>query len=60
MNADVDPGHVNAKIAAQHLPGCEFRRVALLPVGIACPHGYEECPTCDPCTCAKVQENEPQ
>jgi hypothetical protein len=25
------------------------------PVGIECQHGYDVCPTCDPCTCEKVR-----
>ncbi len=28
------------------------------PVGIACEHGWDFCPKCDPCTCAELRELE--
>lgn len=40
------------KIIAEHPnPECRFRVSATCPVGIECEHGYDVCPTCDPCTC---------
>lgn len=32
-------------------PKCKFRRSILCRIGIECEHGYDCCPTCDPCTC---------
>lgn len=36
---------------APHVEGCRYRRSMLCPVAIACEHGYDVCPECDPCTC---------
>lgn len=44
----------NVQIA--HRPGCRYRRAALLTVELACEHGYQACPTCDPCTCGASKE----
>lgn len=35
----------------EHASDCRFRRAAELSVELACDHGYQACPTCDPCTC---------
>ena len=35
----------------KHKAGCLFLRAAKLSVEIACPHGFQACPKCDPCTC---------
>lgn len=35
----------------QHKPNCRYLIVAGLSVEIPCDHGYQACPTCDPCTC---------
>jgi len=32
---------------------CKFRLAMTCAVGIECDHGYDVCPTCDPCTCEK-------
>jgi hypothetical protein len=38
--------------ARQHKTECHWRKVLLAPIGFPCePHGLEECPTCDACTC---------
>lgn len=37
-------------IKKAHAPGCTYRRAAE-GVAIACEHGRDVCPTCDPCTC---------
>ena len=42
------------EIRRQHRDGCKFRAAATCPVGIACEHGVDVCPTCDPCTCKAV------
>lgn len=36
---------------AKHAEDCQYRRAVCCPVGIECDHGYDVCPTCDPCTC---------
>lgn len=38
-------------VAAKHKPDCRFRRAAELSVELACAHGFQACPQCDPCTC---------
>jgi hypothetical protein len=38
-------------IKATHKPDCPFLRAQVCSVGIECDHGYDVCPTCDPCTC---------
>lgn len=35
----------------RHDKGCKFLRAAVLSVELACEHGYQACPICDPCTC---------
>ena len=34
-----------------HKDHCKYRKALLSPVGIECEHGYDVCPTCDPCNC---------
>ena len=34
-----------------HSSTCPLFLAANGPVGIECPHGYDVCPMCDPCTC---------
>lgn len=49
-------------IRAAHKETCSFRRAATGPVGIACDHGFDVCPKCDPCTCGKgvrIEEIDP-
>lgn len=41
----------SAKAVRDHAPGCKYRTAIVTPVGIECEHGYDVCPTCDPCTC---------
>lgn len=43
------------KILAEHEKGCSYRFAAVCAVPIECEHGYDVCPTCDPCTCKKQQ-----
>lgn len=38
-------------LAAQHDATCRFRRAAELSIEVACPHGFQACPRCDPCDC---------
>ena len=35
----------------KHAPTCRFRRAAELSFELACDHGLQACPECDPCTC---------
>lgn len=35
----------------QHRPGCRMMLAATCAVAVACPHGFDACPACDPCTC---------
>lgn len=38
-------------VERRHKESCPFRRAVACPVAIECEHGYDVCPTCDPCTC---------
>lgn len=38
-------------IEEQHAKGCRYRIAATMPFELACDHGYQACPACDPCTC---------
>lgn len=38
-------------ILKDHAEPCLYRRAATIPIGIACDHGRDVCPECDPCTC---------
>lgn len=38
-------------IRKEHKKRCRYRRAAELSVELACDHGAQACPTCDPCTC---------
>ncbi len=42
------------RIRAAHREGCAFRLSATCAIPIECEHGYDVCPTCDPCSCAEV------
>jgi len=33
---------------------CRLQMAATSAVGIACEHGFDVCPTCDPCTCGRA------
>ncbi len=35
--------------------GCKLLAAIACPVGIECDHGYDVCPTCDPCDCGGIQ-----
>lgn len=37
-------------IERRHAKDCKFRRAAT-GIAIACEHGRDVCPSCDPCTC---------
>lgn len=39
-------------LEARHAADCRFRVAAACAVGVECEHGYDVCPTCDPCTCS--------
>lgn len=39
----------------KHRPGCRFLMAAMLSVEIACDHGFQACPICDPCDCGAGQ-----
>lgn len=39
------------ELVKEHKPDCRYRRAALLSVEIECEHGYQACPSCDPCSC---------
>lgn len=50
-------GHLTGCVCTlkkEHKKGCLFRRAALLSVEVACPHGFQACPKCDPCRCGIV------
>lgn len=38
-------------IAAHPDPKCRFRVSSTCAVPVECEHGFDVCPTCDPCTC---------
>ena len=40
-------------LAVGHKTDCLFFRAVACTTPIACEHGYDCCPECDPCTCAK-------
>lgn len=43
-------------LVAAHHKLCKFRLAVLCPVPIECePHGFDVCPVCDPCECAKEE-----
>lgn len=35
----------------EHHEGCLFRLATTCSIPIECDHGFDVCPTCDPCTC---------
>jgi len=39
------------QLQEQHKKGCAFLRAATLGMELGCPHGFQACPECDPCTC---------
>jgi hypothetical protein len=38
-------------LRARHDEKCPFLLAAAGAVGLACQHGHDVCPICDPCTC---------
>lgn len=38
-------------LAKSHKAGCDYLRAATLGLELACEHGFQACPKCDPCTC---------
>jgi hypothetical protein len=38
-------------LSVKHKLGCRYLRAAILSVDLPCPHGFQACPICDPCTC---------
>lgn len=38
-------------IAEGHKPTCRFLISVAGAAAIECEHGFDSCPTCDPCTC---------
>lgn len=39
------------KLKLVHREDCRFLRAARLTVELACDHGFQACPICDPCSC---------
>ena len=39
------------QIERDHRPECRYRKAAMLSVELACDHGFQACPECDPCCC---------
>jgi hypothetical protein len=39
-------------IAKKHAADCCYRKAAELPFELACEHGFQACPVCDPCACS--------
>jgi hypothetical protein len=49
--------HCTCTLAERHRERCRFLLAARLSVELACEHGFQACPICDPCTCEpKVEE----
>lgn len=46
------------EIRQKHAPACKFRTAAACPIGLACEHGRDVCPECDPCTCGAATATE--
>lgn len=53
---DTDAGCTACAFRRDHHPDCKLRIAATCAVAIECDHGYDVCPTCDPCTCPRVEE----
>jgi hypothetical protein len=47
--------HCTCSLAKRHAPTCRFLRAATLSVELACDHGFQACPVCDPCDCGAGQ-----
>lgn len=39
------------QLEVKHKAHCRFLRAAKLSVELACKHGFQACPECDPCDC---------
>jgi hypothetical protein len=39
------------KTLEEHHESCLFRLAVTCAISIECDHGFDVCPTCDPCTC---------
>jgi len=48
------------KAKLEHDPDCRFLRAASLSVEIACDHGFQACPECDPCKCEAFKDSPPK
>lgn len=46
-------------IAKKHKKGCRYRIAAELSFELACPHGLQACPKCDPCDCGSTAVTRP-
>lgn len=46
------------KIQREHSEGCRYRRAAQMSVELACDHGFQACPICDPCTCPGINRED--
>lgn len=44
------------ELKKKHKPDCRFLKAASLSIELACEHGYQACPICDPCDCGAGQE----
>lgn len=51
-------GHIGCVCSTkrEHRDGCPYRRAVTCSTPIECKHGYDVCPTCDPCMCAVSEE----
>ncbi len=47
-------GSCTCAVEKNHLKNCRFRKAATLSVELACEHGFQACPKCDPCHCPGV------
>ncbi len=43
-----------------HVRRCRFRIAATCAAAIECEHGFDVCPTCDPCTCSRFRRRRPR
>lgn len=42
-------------IILAHKKDCQLRVSSTCPIPIECQHGYDVCPSCDVCTCKKME-----
>lgn len=48
--------HCICPVRERHKEDCRFRRAVELSVELACDHGFQVCPVCDPCDCGAGED----